>query len=191
VYGHRRDANIFGFVFDSPENFVHGRSTGKNIFSLSNRQIAGVLGVSNESVGGHWEFEQEDVTRDLIFTLKNTSATNANIKFKHGGTGTITHSIDQQQIGGGTTVKKHLSLGATLTSFPSIPANSAVEKTITVAGVVPYDSVFANPNGLPEAGLIWSACVSANDTVTLRLANITTSPITPSNRAWRMDVWKH
>ncbi|SSS87303.1 Carbohydrate binding domain [Acinetobacter baumannii] len=191
VYGLRRDANIFGVVFDSPDNFVQGRSTGKSIFPLSNKQIAGILGVSNEGIGGHWELEQDGTSRDLIFSLKNTSATAASIQFKHGTTGTITHKTDQQQIGNGTIIKKHFMQGATVTSFPSIPANSTVEKTLTVTGAVPYDSAFASPNGLPEAGLTWCVCISANDVATLRITNTTASPITPANRAWKVDVWKH
>jgi hypothetical protein len=189
VYGHRRDSNIFLFVFDSPDNFVQGRSTGKGLFPVSNKQIASVIGVSNESISGRWEMEQDGANRDLIVSLKGTSST-GNVKFKHDTGGLVTHQIDQFQVGGGTVAKKHISVGATL-SFTSIAANSAIERTITVTGAALYDSVFISPNGLPEAGLVWSACVSAADTVTLRIANITTASITPAQRAWKVDLWKH
>lgn len=189
VYGHRRDANIFGFVFDNVNNFIQGRSTGKGIFPLSNKQIATTLGVSNEAISGVWEFEQDGSSRDLIFTLKGTSS-NSNVKFKHGGTGVVTHSVDRMQIGGGSIVSKNLHAGATL-SFGTIPANSTIEKTITVTGASLYDPVYVVPNASPEAGLIWSAYVSAADTVTVRLANITTAAITPVNIGWKAFVTKH
>ncbi len=75
-------------------------------------------------------------------------------------------------------------------NFPSIPANSIAVLTTTVTGAANRDTVTAAPETYIEAGLIWSAFVSAVDTVTIRLANITGAAIDPQAMNWSIDVWK-
>jgi hypothetical protein len=190
VWGHRRDQNASNLVFQTPENFVIGRTTkGADLFPYINRLLSPKLTVSNEAISGYWDVEEDSANRDLTFTLNGTSA-NANVKFKHGSTGIITNLFDRLAIGTGTTILKHISATATVNGA-NIAANSILEKTITVTGAVVGDTVIATPSGLPEAGLIWSACVSAADTVTLRIANVATTSMFPANRVYRFDVWKH
>lgn len=98
----------------------------------------------------------------------------------------LTSTNEDQQIS--TLLSNHLHASATL-DFPSIPANSTNDLTITVAGAVLGNGALATPNGAPEAGLTWKAFVSAANTVTVRLANITTGAINPAVRSWRADVW--
>ena len=83
-------------------------------------------------------------------------------------------------------------VSATL-NFPSIPANSTSELTITVTGAALGDSVMASPDSTSvpmEAGLVWSAHVTASNTVAVRLANVTTSAIDPLNRTWKVNWQK-
>ncbi|SDJ15030.1 hypothetical protein SAMN05216352_12633, partial [Alteribacillus bidgolensis] len=91
---------------------------------------------------------------------------------------------------GGTPIVTHLSATESII-FPDIPANSTEDQPITVTGAAPGDNVYVSPAADPGAGLVWSAFVSAANTVTIRLANVTTAVITPNVTDWRADVWKH
>jgi hypothetical protein len=77
-------------------------------------------------------------------------------------------------------------------NFPSIPANSTAELTVTVTGAQLGDQCKAEPttSGI-ESGLMVYAYVSSTDIVTIRLANITTSVIDPVSRDYNVFVWKH
>ena len=74
--------------------------------------------------------------------------------------------------------------------FPSIAANDAQSLDITVTGAALGDAVFLGPPAAPEAGLVWSARVSAANTVKIRLTNTTASPIDPASATWRATVIK-
>lgn len=89
----------------------------------------------------------------------------------------------------GTKILGHYSYTGTL-DFGSISAGATAELTVTAAAAAAGDTVTVSPNGSPEAGLIWSG-FAGSGTVTVRLGNITGSPIDPASRAWRADVWKH
>lgn len=94
-------------------------------------------------------------------------------------------------IGSGATITGHLSAAVAL-NFGSIAAGTTAELTATVTGAaVGNVTAIATPNTTIEAGLIWSAYVSAADTVTVRLANVTSGAIDPANKGWRIDVWNH
>lgn len=82
---------------------------------------------------------------------------------------------------------RHLAL-STVKDFASIPAGTTAELTATVTGAVSGDVVIVTPTGAPEAGLMWDGYVSAADTVTIRLANITTGAIDPASRTWNIEV---
>jgi hypothetical protein len=89
-----------------------------------------------------------------------------------------------------TKITNHRQVLATL-DFPSIAAQSAEELTITATGAATGDNCYANPHTTLEAGLVWSAWVSATDTIRIRVANITSGAIDPASRQWRADFWKH
>jgi hypothetical protein len=93
-------------------------------------------------------------------------------------------------VGTGTQINKHLSASATL-DFGSIAAQTTAELTITVTGSASGDTCYASPATGIEANLVWSAFVSASNTVTVRVANITGAAIDPASRSWRADVWVH
>lgn len=72
--------------------------------------------------------------------------------------------------------------------FPNIPGNSVEELTVTVPGALPGDGVVLGAPGDLEAGLVFSGLVSADDTVTIRLANITGTGIDPAEKEWSARV---
>jgi hypothetical protein len=94
------------------------------------------------------------------------------------------------KIGAGAAISTYLQDLAAL-DFPSIAAGTTANLTVTVAGAAVGDTAVATPNGAPEAGLVWSAYVSAADTVTVRLGNVTAAPIDPADRIWRCSVVRH
>lgn len=90
----------------------------------------------------------------------------------------------------GTPIYQHYAIASTTLDFPGIAAGATSELTVTVAGAAPGDDATAHPNSSPEAGLVWTATVTATDTVTVRLANVTTGIINPVARGWRVRVWR-
>jgi hypothetical protein len=75
--------------------------------------------------------------------------------------------------------------------FPSISSNATESLTMTVAGASTGDSVaIGAPAGI-EAGLVWSAVVTAADTVTIRVQNDTGGSINPASATWRATVFEY
>jgi hypothetical protein len=96
-------------------------------------------------------------------------------------------------VGGGTTIRKHLSAVRAEVEAADYSANPVVDFatfTITVEGAAAGDAVFASPSGDP-GDLVWSAYVSAADEVTVAVANVTGSNVTPTTRDWRASVWQY
>lgn len=75
--------------------------------------------------------------------------------------------------------------------FPSIPINTNADLTVTIHGVKSGDTVIATPPSTIESGLTWSAFVSANNTITVRLHAHTTGAVNPAPAAWRITVFKY
>ena len=101
------------------------------------------------------------------------------------------NSSDQTAAKSSDDIKGHLSESAAL-NFGAIAANTTAELTITVTGVATTGwTVLVTPEGSPEAGLVWSGQVSASNTVTVRLGNVTVGAINPASRTYRVDCWRH
>lgn len=115
----------------------------------------------------------------VIFGV-NAADTQVNWQVSKAGKGQFNGGV---QINGGSVVKGILSSAPTLT-FGSVPANSTIEVTTTLTGAKTTDSITANPVASPGNGLIWSAYVSAANTVAIRIANVTTGAITPASVQW-------
>jgi len=94
--------------------------------------------------------------------------------------------------GGTTTLHTHelcYKTSATL-DFPSISSNSTATQTITITGAtVGYPVLLGAPGGL-ETGLIFCGYVSATDTVTIRLHNVSGGSINPASADWTVGVLK-
>ncbi len=82
-----------------------------------------------------------------------------------------------------------LSASATL-DFPSVAAAGQQELTITVTGAATGDTVYLAPPSSLEAGLIATGRVSATNTVTIRVSNITAGAIDPASASWKVRVVK-
>lgn len=85
--------------------------------------------------------------------------------------------------------EKVLSAVAAL-DFPNIVAQTGAELTITVAGAAVGDTVELGPPAALEAGLAATGYVSAANTVTVRLLNVTAGAINPASASWRATVRK-
>lgn len=90
--------------------------------------------------------------------------------------------------------------GATLTAvlkatstidFGSISAGATSDSTgITVTGAATGDAVIVGAPAAIEAGLVVTAYVSAANTVKVRVANVTGSPINPASGSFTVVVVK-
>jgi hypothetical protein len=164
-----------------PGGFVlHDGTTGRNPFYLQPNPFdqALIINAVGGQLQGTW-FVGASGTTTVSESPAGTFAVSGNVS-----------SSGSLKVGGGTPVLKHLSATASL-DFPSIAASSTAELTVTVTGAASGDTVYAAPTGAPEAGLVWSAYVSAANTVTVRMANHTAGAIDPAARTWRADVWQH
>jgi hypothetical protein len=75
-------------------------------------------------------------------------------------------------------------------NFPSVGAFLAADLTITVTGAATGDSVALGPPSGINAGFLWSGYVSAANTVTVRVYNLTGVAIDPPAQTWRATVFK-
>jgi hypothetical protein len=87
----------------------------------------------------------------------------------------------------GTPIVRCFSAIATL-DFPSIPAQSSSDLTITVTGAATGDTVIVGRPAAPTTGIITTAFVSAANTVTVRAHNITAGAIDPASASYRVAV---
>ncbi len=90
---------------------------------------------------------------------------------------------------GASNVSTILTATASL-DFSNIVKFTAGELTVTVSGAAVGDVAHASPSTTLESGLVWSSYVSATDTVTIRVANVTSANIDPASRSWRVAVIK-
>lgn len=76
--------------------------------------------------------------------------------------------------------------------FGSISASTTAELTVSINGVTTSGwSVSVSPTSALDAGIMWSAYVSAANTVTVRLANITGGAIDPAATDFVIDCYRH
>jgi len=78
--------------------------------------------------------------------------------------------------------------GYVTTDISSIAAGAVATFTITVNGALIGDTVLLGPPSAIEAGLTWSAYVSAANTVTVRVHNTTGDAIDPASGTWMARV---
>lgn len=92
--------------------------------------------------------------------------------------------------GTGNTVTAVLTATSTI-DFPSISANTTSDSSgITVTGASVGDAVMVGAPAAIESGLVVTAYVSAANTVKVRAANVTASPINPASGTFRVVVVK-
>lgn len=88
---------------------------------------------------------------------------------------------------GGSQLRGVYSQTATL-DFPSVPANSTTNLTISVPGAAVGDTVHLGPPATVLAGINYLGYVSATDTVQVRAVNVTTGPLDPASATFRATV---
>lgn len=107
----------------------------------------------------------------------------------------LTNLLTGLKVGNGDQITKYLGKYDQTLDFGTIPANTTAELTVTVTGAAVGDQVIVAPKTTLEAGLVWCGYVSAPDTVTVRLGNVTTAAmaanIDPGARNWTISVIQH
>ena len=92
--------------------------------------------------------------------------------------------------GTGATVTAILKATSTI-DFASISANTTTDSTgITVTGAAVGDPVVVSPPAAIESGIVVTGYVSAANTVKVRAANVTASPINPASGSFSIVVIK-
>lgn len=80
--------------------------------------------------------------------------------------------------------------GSLTHDFGSIAAHTMVGTSFTVTGAKAGDAVVVGAPSAINLGLVFTAYVSAPDTVTLRVGNITAGAIDPVNLTYNVSVIK-
>jgi len=93
-------------------------------------------------------------------------------------------------LGGRAGIAEVLTATAVL-DYASIAAQTCGEKTVTVTGAAVGDSVKIGPPAALEAGLSVTGIVTAANTVTIRLCNVTSGAIDPASATYRVTVDHH
>lgn len=89
------------------------------------------------------------------------------------------------------TIAKVLTGSASI-DFSSVSAQSQLTNTITVTGAADGDEVHLGvPNAAAASGIVYTARVSASNTVTVTAFNITGSDVDPSGGTFKVSVLKH
>ena len=78
-------------------------------------------------------------------------------------------------------------------NFGTVAVNATEEYAFTIVGIDTSTNwtVVISPEGAAVAGLMWCGWVSATNTVTVRVANVTTSVIDAGTLNWRATCFKH
>ena len=145
----------------------------------------------------------ETMLAKYISTPYNMSGTSGSVEPTWPASGTVVDGqITWERAGVDTSslTRPFERLGRRLTleqelNFPSISANSTAELTIIVTGAEIGDQcnvvpTFSDGYSL-DSGIMIYSYISAADTVTVRLINVTTSPTDPVSRYFNVFVWKH
>lgn len=125
-----------------------------------------------------WSFARNNLTGAL--EIEGNQVGYRDVNFKNGSLLT-----------NGVAVAGILSATATL-DFPLVAATGGTsDLTVTVAGAAIGDVCYAAPAATLETGLCIAAVfVSAANTVTIRLANVTAAAIDPASKSWKVKVIK-
>lgn len=82
-----------------------------------------------------------------------------------------------------------LTTTATLNFASTANGAVATELTVTVTGAAVGDKVVLGPPSTLETGLIAFGYVSAANTVSIRLANLSGSTVDPASASWKVAVF--
>ncbi len=165
-----RDASSVPDYFSAPGRYI--KLFPQNNWAAKRRSIGIDINTNNNLCFGQ-------VGSDDFSTLANCDG-----YFDSAGDWTVRGTLTWN---GGNKITKVLQAQPSLT-FGAIAAQTCGNQTITITGAATSNGAFASPNYAVEAGLAWSAFVSASNTVTVRVCNVTSGSVTPAASSnWR--VW--
>lgn len=94
-------------------------------------------------------------------------------------------------------IREMYGRGSTFGTFtwdpPEVGATTSVDTTLTtttvpaLTGLRAGQFVHVTPPSTIDAGLIWGAFVASDNSLTIRLVNVTGSPINPASGTWAFD----
>lgn len=130
-------------------------------------------------------------TVETVIAVPGTGVTTGSLNFQRftssGGTYVRQGANDNTGWGGWYEIPRSQIAIAAVRDFPSIAAGGQQELTVACVGAV-GDTVLLGPPAALEAGLVATARVTATNTVTIRLSNITASAIDPASASWTVRV---
>lgn len=88
-------------------------------------------------------------------------------------------------LGTGATLKRLVTAQVSI-AFSVVAANATQDQTATLAGINAGDNVLVAPPASIAAGIMYSAYVPANGSVTIRAANVTVATVTPTGGTFRV-----
>jgi hypothetical protein len=107
------------------------------------------------------------------------------------GTSTLSGAVSAPTslaVGSGGTAIKKIGTSSVNIDPPSIAANTRGTATGTITGVAVGDTIFMNPPGSLEAGLLFVGCnITGADTVTVTLYNATAGAIDGASKGWTYE----
>lgn len=168
---------------------------GTNVLALADNALAEnadytswPLGVSLMKVttGSGWSINSGF---GFLITFRLDSTRTRQMFYGHQTNDTWTRYFNGTVWGSWSKFGFRLTATATL-DFPSIPAASTAQLNVTVLGAAIGDAVAVAPPDSMALGLMVFARVSAVDTVTVRLGNITAAAIDPVSATWGVSVLK-
>lgn len=100
--------------------------------------------------------------------------------------------IPEWNFTGGPLQERDVKIASGALDFPSIAAAASATLTIALPGVAVGDAVVVSSAAAagPPAGLVFTAWVSAADTVTLRATNVTAAPVDAASGTYAAQVLK-
>lgn len=148
-------------------------------------KATGKIGIGNENPTAYLHLKASDGSANaapLKFNAGTNLTTTERGAFEFDGTHLYFTPGATRQI-----LLKTLTNTATL-DFLILFAGLHTEQTVSVPGATPGSSCNCAPVGSIENGLSWSCYVSAANTVTIRLSNITGGAIDPVSKNWVVTV---
>jgi len=161
--------------------------TGSNLTDIETRNHNDLQSINGGSSTERYHLTAAQHT-DLTDAGDSTSHYHASDRDSDNFTGTEWTDLTD---GGSTTLHSHNLHGVATLNFPSIASNSTAELTMTVTGATAPAAVYLGAPAAIEAGLIWCGYVSAADTVTIRVHNMTGGAINPVSADWHARVEGH
>jgi len=177
-------ANFFG-PLHSHDN--QGRGTGV-IFASGGSQNYGEIYSDHGTQATDLSFSA-GANNNHIFLVSGITVSNSGTNNQWYGTGGYQNTLNTKSLrinaGAGGSVINLIASGSATLTFNPVAAQTCNEQTVMVPGATGGKAAFFSPAApLGSTNLSWSSWVSAADTVSVRVCNLTAGPITPRSVTW-------